>query len=701
MTTNKPTCTFRLKDEVTAVMLGVDQRHLNALVEEFSEYVPGYKYMPLFTMGVWDGKTKFVAKTGKTYQALIPDIVKSLAKKGYRFTIDDQRPPIDINARLVDANQFIDHNWKHRPHQVAAINSIINSNHRGIILASTGSGKAQPLTARVLTPSGWKKMGNVVVGDIVIAGDGSEAAVTAVFPQGVKRINTITLEDGAKTRACDEHLWDVWIGSRSEPSTAVRQIVNTAALKDILNTNAVDAATIAVPLYTPTNTERRLQLLNNLVGNSYQVGQTGLISFLTNNKLVSELVQEMVWALGGTCTISPPSWPTSDQYSCSIMLNVWHTTQNAQSRQVVKIEYDGDEEAQCIMIDHPSHLYVTDDYIVTHNTGICAGLSKVYENIGFRTIVIVPNRDLIKQTYDQYIELGLDTGQYSGKIKDLEHQHVISTWQALKNHPEILLTFHAFICDEVQGAKGAVVSELLIKHGSHIPVRIGCTGTLPKDAADYKTIYAAIGEKEVYNISAKELQDQQLLATLHITQLVTQDSANPGSDRFPEYAQEKAAIGLIAERTKWIASFIEQLADADGNTLILVGTVAQGKKLQKLIGDRSIFLYGKDDDATRQEAYKSFANNNNLIVIANVQIAAVGLSINRIFNLVLVDIGKAFTRVIQSIGRGLRMSHDKTHVEVYDISSNYGFSSVHTKTRQKYYKEAHYPFSVEAIKYNR
>lgn len=466
-------CTFRIVDEVSTVMIGVYAHHIQDLRVKFAEYAPGYRFTPMFKMGTWDGKIHFITNTGRTYQVLIPDIVKFLKPLGYKFRLDDQRAPLNISPRYVDDKLFADYNWILRPHQIASVNAIIDNGHRGIILAATSAGK----------------------------------------------------------------------------------------------------------------------------------------------------------------------------------------------------------------------------------TSICAAVSKVYGEIGFRTIVIVPSRDLIAQTVKQYEQLGIDVGQYSGTVKDLEHAHVISSWQALKNHPEIMLTFQVFICDEVQGAKGTVVSELLIKHGAHIPVRIGCTGTIPKEPADYKTIYAAIGMKEVYTITAKELQEQNLVATLHIVQMIMKDKLTPDEEAFLEYSHERDAINTNTERLQYIADFIHRTAQKDGNTLVLVTSISAGKKLAKLIGSSATFLYGKDDDITRQTVYASFADKNNLEVIANVQIAAVGLSINRILNLILVDLGKAFTRVIQSIGRGLRMAEDKSHVNVYDIGSDYATSSRHAGVRRQYYKEAQYPYEIKHIEY--
>ena len=75
--------------------------------------------------------------------------------------------------------------------------------------------------------------------------------------------------------------------------------------------------------------------------------------------------------------------------------------------------------------------------------------------------------------------------------------------------------------------------------------------------------------------------------------------------------------------------------------------------------------------------------------------AAVGINIPRIFNLVLVEPGKSFVRVIQSIGRGIRKAVDKDHVEIWDITSTCKFAKRHLTARKKFYTEANYPFSIE------
>ena len=96
--------------------------------------------------------------------------------------------------------------WSWRPHQTRVVARIVQSGST-YMAHSVGAGKAQPLDAKVLTPTGWVPMGKICVGDLVIAGDGSPTRVTGVFPQGDKEIFRIGFSDGASTECCDEHLW--------------------------------------------------------------------------------------------------------------------------------------------------------------------------------------------------------------------------------------------------------------------------------------------------------------------------------------------------------------------------------------------------------------------------------------------------------------------------------------------------------------
>lgn len=163
-------CQITIKDEVTCTLTGLQTNHLQTLVDDHSEFVPGFKFMPLFKMGAWDGKTNFVTKKGRTYQALLPMIIPQLVKWGYKLKLNDIRSPLEINVHHVDADLFKEHGWILREHQVEAVNAVIDSDHKGIILAATGAGKSLMICALayVYEQIGFRSLTIVPSVDLVI-----------------------------------------------------------------------------------------------------------------------------------------------------------------------------------------------------------------------------------------------------------------------------------------------------------------------------------------------------------------------------------------------------------------------------------------------------------------------------------------------------------------------------------------------------
>ena len=95
----------------------------------------------------------------------------------------------------------------------------------------------------------------------------------------------------------------------------------------------------------------------------------------------------------------------------------------------------------------------------------------------------------------------------------------------------------------------------------------------------------------------------------------------------------------------------------------------QAKLLAELIPN-STFVSGAVKVKDRKETYDTIKEGTNEVIIATYGVAAVGLNIPRIFNLVLIEPGKSFVRVIQSIGRGVRKAKDKDFVQIWDIDFN-------------------------------
>jgi len=99
----------------------------------------------------------------------------------------------------------------------------------------------------------------------------------------------------------------------------------------------------------------------------------------------------------------------------------------------------------------------------------------------------------------------------------------------------------------------------------------------------------------------------------------------------------------------------------------------------------------------RKENYDEVSEAEGKVIVATYGVAAVGINIPRIFNLVLIEPGKSFVRVIQSIGRGIRKAKDKDFVQIWDLTSSCKFAKRHLTHRKKFYKEANYPFTIEKV----
>ena len=336
-------------------------------------------------------------------------------------------------------------------------------------------------------------------------------------------------------------------------------------------------------------------------------------------------------------------------------------------------------------------------------TIMTAALSQRCEPHG-RTIVIVPNKSLVTQTEKDYRGLGLDVGVYFGDRKEWGKKHTICTWQSLnillkntKNGSDI--TIYDFIedvvcimVDEVHMAKADALKTLLTGVMSRIPIRWGLTGTVPKEPFEFQALKVSLGPV-INQLSASELQDRGVLAQCHVNVVQLVDHAE-----FSNYQSELKYLLEEAKRLDTIADLIDKV-NATGNTLVLVDRVAAGHAIVERLGDKAVFVSGATKGTKRDEEYAEVATSTGKVIVATYGVAAVGINIPRIFNLVLVEPGKSFVRVIQSIGRGIRKAEDKDFVQIWDVTSTCKFAKRHLTKRKQFYREANYPFTQEKLEW--
>ena len=334
-----------------------------------------------------------------------------------------------------------------------------------------------------------------------------------------------------------------------------------------------------------------------------------------------------------------------------------------------------------------------------------ATLAKICEKYG-RTVTIVPNKSLVEQTEEDFINVGLDVGVYYGDRKNLDKTHTICTWQSLNildkrskdttddellTLAELLDNVQTVMVDEVHMAKAEVLKKLLTNNLANSPIRWGLTGTVPKEDIDFQNIKCALGEV-VHTVKAHTLQEAGVLSTCHVNIIQTAEWKE-----FESYPAELKYLVTDANRVEWMSKLIAGIAES-GNTLVLVDRIETGRIIVDSIPD-SVFISGEVKTKDRKEEYDEVATASKKIIVATYGVAAVGINIPRIFNLVMVESGKSFTRVIQSIGRGIRKADDKDFVQIWDITASTKYAKRHLTERKKFYKEAKYPFTIEKVKY--
>lgn len=454
----------------------------------------------------------------------------------------------------------------------------------GIIGDEMGLGKAQSLDSKIMTPNGWKAMGDMQTGDKVIGADGKAHNVLGVYPQGEKDIYKITFSDGSFTESCDEHLWAIntttrryrgnpylikelkdfkddlklqsgnnkyfipmvrpvefkekdlpidpyllgyLIGngaftSASTPHVTIPNKEEVVLLEGFLpediklnpTTNNDDCIDYRIVMkqtgWTQNTFKQKLQRLNLFgkysyekhIPDEYKIASVhqreallqGLldsdghvrpkdnnIEFSSSSKELAQDVSELVQSLGGVAKVREKETTHRRAYRMSIAvpekIKPFRIERKASvysprvkyppSRAIVSVEYVGQKEAQCIYIDSEDHLYVTDDYILTHNTiqGIGASHELIQEG-KIKKVVVVPPASLKYQwaeeikKFTDYTSIVVDgtkkqrTNQYAQFSRE-SVQFLIVGYETIRNDIDMVkeLEFDCICLDEAQKIK--------------------------------------------------------------------------------------------------------------------------------------------------------------------------------------------------------------------------------------------------------
>lgn len=344
-------------------------------------------------------------------------------------------------------------------------------------------------------------------------------------------------------------------------------------------------------------------------------------------------------------------------------------------------------------------------------------------DMGYKTLILVPNVQLVEQFYGDMLEYGFRKEQlarFEGGMSKREQREndvstasvIIANRQYLFKNEKKLPPVDVLIADECHTCL-ADSSQALI---SRIPakIRVGCSGTIPSDKYQRAQLVGMFG-RVVYRESITDLQDDGFISKLKIvsvdvfdrqvdsdrsllfhvdsTKKYVADDPSGCDIRFDDAV--KAEHEYVAKWFKEIyAPVMELVSKLDGNTLVLFDKLDIGRSLydyfaEKYPGRRAFYNDGSTKVKDREDVRSGLEESDGNILFANVQIMSTGVSVRRLHNLVFCFSSKSTVRIIQSCGRALRLHDGKDCACLYDVHFNYKYSRRHYLERLKLYRE-HY-----------
>jgi superfamily II DNA or RNA helicase len=329
-----------------------------------------------------------------------------------------------------------------------------------------------------------------------------------------------------------------------------------------------------------------------------------------------------------------------------------------------------------------------------------------------KLLLIVPTTSLVEQMYKDFYEYGYDVEKnvhriYSGKDKQTDCPIIISTWQSIyKLGSPWFQQFGCIVGDEVHGFKSKSLSSIMNK-SIEAEYRFGTTGTLDGTTV-HKLVLEGLFGPTYTSVTTVKLQEDKHLAKLDIDIILLKykrELCQLTDGR--SYQDEIDFIVRYEKRNNFIANLAASL---EGNTLVLFNLVDKhGKVLRPLIedklkdGQRFFFVSGETKTADREQIRNIVDKQKNSIVLASLGTFSTGINIKNIHNIVFASPSKSQIRVLQSIGRGLRLSDDGSTTRLYDIAddlhikSKKNFTLLHSAERVKIYSRERFPFKITQV----
>lgn len=329
-------------------------------------------------------------------------------------------------------------------------------------------------------------------------------------------------------------------------------------------------------------------------------------------------------------------------------------------------------------------------------------------------LIVVPTIGLVTQMESDFRDYG-----YSGSIhssigglsndNDIPSDLVITTWQSLNNGKtkkpkNWYRQFGLVFGDEAHGCKATSLIQILSSLEA-CKYRFGTTGTLDGQALNEATIEGLFGPK-FKSISTKELMDQGYVTKLKIKCIVLKYPENIAQQvKGKSYQEEVDFLVNCDARNKFLKNLTLSL---EGNKLLFFRIIDHGRILNQLISadsDHNVFyIDGSVSGDQRESIRKAIEDEHNATLIASLGTTSTGVSINKLHHMIAASPSKSKIKVLQSIGRMLRLHDSKEEAILYDIvddlsyKSHQNFTLKHFAERAKIYDAEKFDYEIYNVR---
>lgn len=329
-------------------------------------------------------------------------------------------------------------------------------------------------------------------------------------------------------------------------------------------------------------------------------------------------------------------------------------------------------------------------------------------NLGKKVLVITPTQ-LAKQTHDEFLSYKptYKPTWWTGENEPDKQADVIVAGNKilLSEQQDVswLLDVDILIVDEVHSLRyGNKINKIIRKFNTC--KRFGFTGTLPENLLDQWTIKGLIGPV-IYEKTSYELREQQYItsASVQVVKLNYKNVPDYSLSSGPtsQYKQEIDFIIHNSFRNKTIKLIADKCTN---NTLILVDRIEHGHEILHAVSENTdkkiYFIRGEVETQERENVKHLMEQSNNIICIAITSIFSTGINIKNLHYIIFAAGGKAKIKIIQSIGRGLRLHESKKQLVIFDIFDDLKYGKKHYVKRIQLYEKEKISYRVKEISEN-